>query len=227
MNYRTILITGTNGGLGSFLKKEIEDPICVTRENPLTTKVQKSGVDLIIHCAFNSDLDSLQKVTKKSYIDNIELTSTLVKIPHKKFVYISSSHIAPYHKTPYAIFKKISEHIIEENCENYCILRPSCLLGDNMKYNTFSKIVDGKDITLTSDSVNDAILYEDVFNAIQLDLKGNYFLKSREIITMGEVANLYNKKIKYGKFYYNVGDIKSDIDTGKTSKETLLRVFNK
>jgi hypothetical protein len=44
---------------------------------------------------------------------------------------------------------------------------------------------------------------------------------------MEEVANLYNKKIKYGKFNYNVGDIKSDIDIGKTSEETLLKVFNK
>ena len=102
MNNR-ILITGTNGSLGSFLVNKYENPICITRENPLTDDIISEGVDTIIHCAFNSKLEELQKVSKECYEDNVDLTYSLVKVPHRRFIYISSIQIPPRFITPYAI----------------------------------------------------------------------------------------------------------------------------
>ena len=62
MENKKILITGTNGSLGAFLVNKYENPICITRENPITDDIISNGVDTIIHCAFNSKLSELQKV---------------------------------------------------------------------------------------------------------------------------------------------------------------------
>jgi dTDP-4-dehydrorhamnose reductase len=222
---KKILITGARSGLGKFLSKKYENVICITRENPLTEELFYGGVDKIIYCAFNSNNDDLTNMTEKCYNDNISLLLSTLKIPHKKFIHISSVQVSPHFNNSYGRIKKLQEYIVRENSENYCILRPSSLTGHGMGYNTFSKIVDGKDITLTSDSVNDAVLYEDVYDAIEKDINGTYFLLSRESITMKEMAKLFNKNIKFGNYHYDVSQIKSDIDIGRTSEEVIKKYF--
>ena len=224
MNNR-ILITGTNGSLGSFLSSKYENPICITRENPLTDDIVSEGVDTIIHCAFNSKLEELQKVSKECYEDNVDLTYSLVKVPHRRFIYISSIQIPPRFITPYAIFKQIAEYIVQKNCKNHLILRVSCFLPQPKKQSSFFKIANGEDITLTGDSVNDVIYSEDVYEAIQSNLDGVKYLVSRQTITTKETAELFNSDTKFGHYHYDVGNLQSDIDIGKTSKEILKEFF--
>ena len=224
MNNR-ILITGTNGSLGSFLASKYENPICITRENPLTDDIVSEGVDTIIHCAFNTNWKELQAVSKECYEDNVDLTYSLVKVPHRRFIYISSIQIAPKLLTPYAIFKKIAEHIVQKNCKNHLILRVSCFLPQPKKQSSFFKIANGEDITLTGDSVNDVIYSEDVYEAIQSNLDGVKYLVSRQTITTKETAELFNSDTKFGHYHYDVGNLQSDIDIGKTSKEILKEFF--
>jgi dTDP-4-dehydrorhamnose reductase len=225
MNNR-ILITGTNGSLGSFLVSKYENPICMTRENPLTDDIISEGVDTIIHCAFNSKLEELQKVSKECYEDNVDLTYSLVKVPHRRFIYISSIQVAPKLLTPYAIFKKIAEYIVQNNCKNHLILRVSCFLPQPKKQSSFFKIANGEDITLTEDSVNDVIYCENIYDAIQSNLDGVKYLVSRQTITTKETAELFNSSTKFGNYHYDVGEIKSDIDIGKTSREILREFFS-
>jgi nucleoside-diphosphate-sugar epimerase len=227
MKNKKILITGTNGSLGSFLTSKYENLICITRENSLTDDIVSEGVDTIIHCAFNNKLEELQKVSKECYDDNVDLTYSLVKVPHRRFIYISSVQIPPLFITPYAIFKQIAEYTIQNNCKNYLILRVSCFLPQLSQENTFYKISNGEDITLTENSVNDVIHLEDIYTVIQSNLSGIKYLKSRKSITMKETVELFNKNINFGNYNYDTGKIESDIDTGKTSKEILLEVFNK
>jgi|TARA_R110000796_G_scaffold37107_1_gene93829 dTDP-4-dehydrorhamnose reductase len=226
MENKKILITGTNGSLGLFLVNKYKNPICITRENPLTDEIISEGVDTIIHCAFNSELEELQNVSEKCYKDNIDLTYSLVKVPHKKFIYISSIQVAPKSLTPYAIFKRISEHIIQDKCKDYLILRVSCFLPQPKKQSSFFKIVNGEDITLTEDSVNDVIYCENIYDAIKSNLSGIRYLVSRKTITTKETSELFNSNTKFGTYHYDVGDLQSDFDIGKTSKEILKEFFD-
>ena len=168
----------------------------------------------------------LQEVSEKCYKDNIDLTYSLVKIPHKKFIYMSSIQVAPKSLTPYAIFKRIAEHIVQDNCDNHLILRVSCFLPQPKKQSSFFKIISGEDITLTEDSVNDVIYCENIYDAIKSDLSGIKYLVSRKTITTKETAKLFNSDTKFGTYHYDVGDLQSDIDIGKTSKEILKEFFN-
>ena len=225
MNDNRILITGTNGSLGSFLADKYQNSICITRENPLTDDIISEGVDTIIHCAFNSKLEELQKVSKECYEDNVDLTYSLVKVPHRRFIYISSIQIPPRFITPYAIFKQIAEYTVQNNCRNHLILRVSCFLPQPKKQSSFFKIANGEDITLTEDSVNDVIYTEDVYEAIQSNKKGVQYLVSRKTITTKETAKLFNSDTKFGHYHYDVGNLQSDIDIGKTSEEILKEFF--
>ena len=154
------------------------------------------------------------------------MTYSLVKIPHKRFIYISSIQVAPHSLTPYAIFKKIAEDIVQDNCENHLILRVSCFLPQPKKQSSFFKIINGENITLTEDSVNDVIYCDSIYDSIESDLSGVKYLVSRKTITTKETAELFNSDTKFGSYHYDVGEIKSDIDVGKTSKEILKEFFN-
>jgi nucleoside-diphosphate-sugar epimerase len=221
---KKILITGTNGGLGSFLKRKFENPICITRENPLTDEIISEGVDTIIHCAFNQNMSELNLVNYKIYEDNINLTKKLLKIPHRRFVYISTCQVSELNSksqpTPYIIMKALNEHIIREQSKNYLILRPSGLVGDDKKRNSLHKLMNNEDITLTGESVNDFILFDDVYNTIQSHESGTFYLLSQKSITMKEIAEKFNKEINFGNFKYEI-NVESDIDIGRTSFEIL------
>jgi nucleoside-diphosphate-sugar epimerase len=225
---KKILITGTNGGLGSFLKRKFENPICITRENPLTDEIISEGVDTIIHCAFNQNMSELNLVNYKIYEDNINLTKKLLKIPHRRFVYISTCQVSELNSksqpTPYIIMKALNEHIIREQSKNYLILRPSGLVGDDKKRNSLHKLMNNEDITLTGESVNDFILFDDVYNTIQSHESGTFYLLSQKSITMKEIAEKFNKEINFGNFKYEI-NVESDIDIGRTSFEILKEHF--
>jgi len=227
MNNR-ILITGTNGSLGSFLADKYQNPICITRENPLTDDIISDGVDTIIHCAFNTNWKELQAVSKECYEDNIDLTYSLVKVPHRRFVYISTCQVSELNSksqpTPYIIMKALNEHIIREQSKNYLILRPSGLVGDDKKRNSLHKLMNNEDITLTGESVNDFILFDDVYNTIQSHESGTFYLLSQKSITMKEIAEKFNKEINFGHFEYGI-NVESDIDIGRTSFEILKEHF--
>ena len=223
-----ILITGTRSGLGEFLSKKYPNPICITRENPLTDEIISEGVDTIIHCAFNQNMSELNLVNYKIYEDNINLTKKLLKIPHRRSVYISTCQVSELNSksqpTPYIIMKALNEHIIREQSKNYLILRPSGLVGDDKKRNSLHKLMNNEDITLTGESVNDFILFDDVYNTIQSHESGTFYLLSQKSITMKEIAEKFNKEINFGHFEYGI-NVESDIDIGRTSFEILKEHF--
>ena len=87
--------------------------------------------------------------------------------------------------------KRISEIVVKELCDNYLILRPSALLGNEMKKNTFQKIIAGEDIALTPNTVMNYILYEDVLDAIH----NNYNGEKIAIVFGGEASGLTNEHL--------------------------------
>ena len=63
--------------------------------------------------------------------------------------------------------------------------------------------------------------YEDVLKAIEWDVGGIKKLVSDEDITMQEVADIFEKNINFGTTHYEIASEKSDINTGKTSKDNV------
>ena len=225
-----VLITGTKSGLGKWLTKQFKNCDEFIRGSNISDFIKKeiapdgSGFsipryDLIIHCAGCIQHSNWDNVGLDLFEDNVFLTRDLTKIPHVKFVFISSIDEAK--DTPYGVTKRLSEIIVKQLCDNYLILRPSALLGKEMKKNTFQKIVNGEDIALTKNTVMNYILYEDILDAINSNQKGVKVLRSNDNITIGEVVDIFEKKLEFGEIHYEVEYVKSDIDTNKTSKENI------
>lgn len=248
------LISGAKNGLGKHLF-EIFDGIPFTRQTSQDEfeKFKKDGVDIILHAAFNSSKDINSQNLYPYIQDNIFLTEKLIKIPHKKFIFISSVDVYPKDEKThaedeaididsvrgiYALTKLMSESLIKEESSNYLILRCSSLIGKYARRNTLIKIrTEEKPIlTLSPDSFLNYILHTDVSEFIKLtvkkDLKGIYNLVSYKNITLSEIASLLKKKVKFGNYIYSVGYIDNRKVTSvtssfeKTSKE-VIRQFLK
>ncbi len=236
------LITGTSSGLGKYLHDHLGGASFnrgATNEEP---------AEIIIHCAFNRmrDVNSQNLYTYIS--DNIFLTKRLTKVPHKKFIYISTIDVYPQNTKKhveeeiinlnevshiYGFTKLISESVIQNLCQNVLILRCSTLLGKDSKENSLIKIIkeDHPSLTLSADSVLNYISHKHVLEFIKIatekDLQGIYNLASSENILLSQAADLLNKKVKFGDFIYNVGNINNTKATmylpvfKKTSKEVV------
>jgi len=223
------LITGARSGLGKYLSENIfsdyhyyGDIDTLNREDNYDD-FYKTEYDLIINCANNGNHYTWGDVEYNFYRDNIFFTRDVARIPHKKFIHISTYDIEE--DTPYSAAKRISETIVSTISQNYLIIRPSSLLGKSMKENTFTKILDGKPVYLTEDSLMNYITHEDVLNVIEAEYPydGIVYLCSNENITLGEVADLVGKKIEFGDYWHKHPSIFTDYNTDRTSKDNVTK----
>lgn len=184
--------------------------------------------EVLIHCAFNQAREVNSKNLYQYLFDNVFLTKKLAKIPHKKFIFISSVDVYPKAKgvhteeeditlasvtNLYAITKLMSESIVMKMCPNYLILRCVALLGTYSQQNSLIKIaeIENPVLTLSADSVMNYVLHRQVADfikhAVENDLRGVYNLTPTKNITLGRAANLLKKKARFGSHQYLVGDI--------------------
>ncbi len=237
------LITGHKSGLGRYLY-EYFGGVGLDRNvsSSRFEQIKREGTDVIIHCAFNSAREINYRNLYQYLSDNIFLTKKLAQIPHKKFIYISSVDVYPKNNKKhfenetidvnqisgvYAIAKLMSESIIQNLCPNFLILRCTALLGRDSRENSLIKIIkeENPTLTLSADSVFNYILHKDVLEfikiAVEKNLQGAYNLSSSKNITLLEITELLGKKVSFGNYTYNVGNI----DNKKASK--LLPSFKK
>jgi nucleoside-diphosphate-sugar epimerase len=247
-----ILTTGILSGLGKYLHENLGGISLTRATSPEDMeKIKKEGVDVIIHCAFNSrrgiNSDSLYHYLE----DNVLLTEKLVFIPHKKFIFLSSVDVYPkkaiVHSEDeiidvdsingiYGITKLMSESIVKNHCENYLILRGTALLGKYTRKNSLIKIIEDEEciLTLADDSRFNYVLHSDILDFIKFSIdhdlvKGIYNLASSENVTLSEVANMLGKKVKFGTYLYDVGNIDNSKISSvfpafkKTSKEIVTQ----
>mgnify|MGYP003116879256 FL=1 len=226
-----VLITGANSGLGKWLSKQFSECDEFVRGSnvkdfpkeknwaPDGSGYAYKSYDLIIHCAGSVQHSNWSNVGLDLFKDNVFLTRDLISIPHKKFVYISSIDEAK--DSPYGVTKRLSEIIVKELCDEYLILRPSGLLGKEMKKNTFQKIISGDDVAVTKNTIMNYILYEDILDAVNANQNGTKVLRSNGDITIEEVVNIFGKKIDFGDIHYEVEYVKTDINTNKTSEDNI------
>ena len=119
-----ILVTGTNSGLGKYIASQINCTVLTREDNE--SVLDKSN-DTIIHCAFNSrkNINDYYDIVR----DNIFLTKDLCKVPHNKFVFISSIDVYREEDSLYKISKLMAESIVNKMATNPLTLRCSAILG--------------------------------------------------------------------------------------------------
>ncbi len=248
------LITGTSSGLGRHLFEFFGGtPYTRVISEKEIKNLKKSGVDIIIHAAFNSTRN-VDSNNLYSYInDNILLTKKILNIPHKKFIFISSVDIYPKNDRKhvedeiidinkisgfYAITKAISEALVINASPNHLILRCSSLLGKYARKNSLVKIIeeDIPIVTLSPKSSLNSILHADVLEFIKLALdkncQGIYNLSSSKNISLFEAAKMLSKKVRFGDYIYKVGNIEntksSSLYSGfkRTTREIILEFIS-
>lgn len=234
-----ILITGTRRGLGKFLYTEFSKSDIVVEQFTRSSTIDEykdklvgtlnQSYDMIIHCAANvSHLTWKDEIPYSYLYDNIFLTKDILSIPHKRFVYISSvaaiegTHIVSNHKTsPYGVSKKISESIVKQFANNYQIIRPTGLLGKEMKKNTFQKILNNEPIVLTPNSIMNYVLYDDILDVINSDVRGVITVSATDSITMKEVADIIGNKIEFGDIYFDIKVNTLETILNKSSRDSI------
>lgn len=212
-----ILVTGTNSGLGKYIASQINCTVLTREDNE---SVLDKSYDTIIHCAFNSrkNINDYYDIVR----DNIFLTKDLCKVPHNKFVFISSIDVYREEDSLYKISKLMAESIVNKMATNPLTLRCSAILGETMRKNNFRKIIEDVDpkLSLSGKSSFNYILQEDILNFLNIAIKKDYngivdFVSSTNI-TLQEISDLLEKKVNFGSYVYK---------TPELSSESLASVF--
>tara|TARA_A100001015_G_scaffold317067_1_gene433009 strand:- start:193 stop:942 length:750 start_codon:yes stop_codon:yes gene_type:complete len=156
---KKILVTGSTGSLGSFIKKSSLSKKCffpdkkklnILNKNKIDSFFKKNKLDMIIHCAALARMKDCELNKKKAYQINVKGTENLIKIckkynPNIKFVYISSDAVYPSINGNYNENSKLSAYnhygktkIMAEKkvkkIKNYLIIRTRFFNKQKIKY---------------------------------------------------------------------------------------------
>ena len=238
-----IIISGTSSGLGSYLKERMD---CFIFERQKPDIYPKNKNNIIIHTAFDSSKNIEQKNILNYIENNFVITKKLLKIPHRKFIFISSVDVYSSNtkknnendeiiineqNSIHSLSKIVCESLVKKMANRPTILRLSGMLGPNIRDNALMKIYKNsvdksyKTITLDEQSEFNYVLQSDVLKLIELLVKNNdtgvYNICSNNNIKLKKVSDYLNSSIKFGNYQYNVGKN----DNAKVKKKYGL--FNK
>ncbi len=202
------LVTGVSKGLGKYLHENM-DSFGLSRHYGYTLARKYST---IIHCAHSKDVK-----------ENLNLTRRLIWNCTGIFIYISSIDALRNKRcnelTSYARSKIDCETEVGRSNLNWIIIRPSSLMGT--KPNSITKIVNGEDITLTADSMLNAVLYSDILDFIKTKpASGSYNIASNKNIGVRDLIDALKSKTRMGGFKYACGDIDNP-QVKRTTLETI------
>lgn len=208
-----ILITGTASGLGHSLHQAIGG-IPVVRG----TDIEDRPYEAIIHCAANT-VKSVPYEAAYGYVsDNVLLTQRLVKLRHRRFIYISSIDVPRGAECAgavglYANCKLMSEAIVGAEAAKPLILRPTTLMGPRMRPNSIFRMLTEPHAKLyvSAESRYNLVLHSDICTFIRdaLDSQriGVVEIAASASITLGEIARQLSLTPQFGQYRYDVGDV--------------------
>jgi len=243
------LITGTSSGLGRHLL-ETMGGIAFDRSKPPQShcRNQDRPFDAIIHCAYNVAQQVAESDLPEYLDDNVGLTERLVKLPHRKFIYLSSVDVYPGAggpftedteitadacADPYVAAKLASEAIVRERAKAPVILRPTTMLGEYARRNSVIRALDEEpcSLFLSGESVYNFVLHEDVGDFIRLCLKngieGVFNIASRDFVRLDVITRHFRRNVNFGSHVYTVGNLDNTRAASllpafaRTSMETL------
>jgi len=202
---KTYLVTGVKSGLGKFLYENLPGALGLSRDNKYEILQEATNTEnlVILHAAFNSKRNIEDY---SGYIeDNIFLTEDLLHLSSDKFVYFSSVDVyGPF--TSYSFMKKCAEDFVKKRASSALILRLSAILGPTARQNSLIRLMEEKELTLHSESIFNYVLQNDILDAITNDevlaRVGTYNFTASENVKLQEIAEHYNKNVKFGHYTY-------------------------
>ena len=220
-----ILTTGTRSGFGKFIAEKLN-----TSKFDRSFKLNQldNNYDVIIHCASNSSKKILSNEFQQFSYDNFFLTTELLKLNFKHFIFISSIGIYPQServyneksnfdiktRNYYEFLKIMSENYIQKSSKKFTILRVAGLLDKSSRKNSIQKLIsnNNKKISLSSNSTFNYILYEDLLNFINIVMEkkklGIFNVSASENIKLIDLKNYLNlNKVKFGNYEYRTPKI--------------------
>ncbi|MHB1585979.1 MAG: NAD-dependent epimerase/dehydratase family protein [Acidiferrobacteraceae bacterium] len=225
------LVTGSASGLGRHLAKAFAGAATYVRGTQFD-QLRKERFDLIIHAAFNRCDARRSDSPGKILDDNICLTSAILDVPHRLFVFISSVDVYPRARgvqdetSPidldglsgmYATTKWMAECLVTEKSVRPIVLRCGFMLGPFMRENSISRIVtDGSDarLSLAPSSSFNLITYADVEAFIRIAVRqrqtGIFNIVRDDNVTLKKVADYFRIRPQFGGHVYNSPKISNE-----------------
>tara|TARA_X000000950_G_C13892210_1_gene651329 strand:- start:1310 stop:2095 length:786 start_codon:yes stop_codon:yes gene_type:complete len=218
-----ILIIGATSGLGKFLATKLKNCYVFNRNSKIKD-FKNIKFKYVIHCANNPANDiSLNTLNQFSY-DNFFLNQLILDLKFDRLVFISSIGIYPSDKKRvwkesddfiiktrnyYEFFKLVSEKFFISKIKNTTIIRSGGLLGAEMRENSLTRILQNLKVklSLSSKSVFNYILYEDILSFIKIVIKkkkiGIFNVCASENSSLEEVKKKYKSfNISFGNYNY-------------------------
>jgi dTDP-4-dehydrorhamnose reductase len=218
INSKHIAILGANGLLGADLVTNLQMNYVVT---PITKQNydehKGKSFDVFINANGNSKrFWAIQNVLEDFEVSTNSVYKTMFDFKFKKYIYISSVDVYPdpsspkrtqedpeikvIDQNPYGFHKYLSEQIVKKNVSDWLILRPSIILGSNLKKGPIYDITNDKPLFVTISSKLQVITTDAIAKVIETLLKKSV---KNEIINVGGVGALsfsklhkfFNKKI--------------------------------
>lgn len=226
-NGKRILISGTSSGLGKYLSTQFSSDTFDRTASSVPSP--EAPYDAIFHCAFNTGRTIAASDFDAYVADTIGLTQTLLNIPHRTFVFISSVDVYPAADAPhtegedfvadnidtlYGLMKFTCESLVRNATDRHLILRETALLGPTMRKNSLMKILTDDTpptLGLSSDSSFNYILYSDIEALIRTCLDkgatGTMNMASSSNVTLQAICDRFHKTAQFGNFTYQTGHI--------------------
>ena len=222
-----LLVTGAASGLGAAVHRALGGT-AMTRATPFADIEAGAPYDAIVHCAFGSR-KLVTPATAYAYLDdNLLLTERLARIPHRKFVFVSSIDIYPLPRQgakedddhdlarlsgAYPFAKLFSDALVRARCPDHLILRPASLLGPAMRPSTTLRVLTERAarVFLHPDSRFNFVLHHDIADfiarAIAEDIRGVFNLASSGSVRLGDMAERLGLAVTFGEHVYDAGEV--------------------
>lgn len=252
-NNSNILIIGASNGLGRFLAEKLENCYVLNRDSKIENLKYKR-FDIIINCANNPSSDiSLHNLNQFIY-DNFYINQLILNLRFDHLIFISSIGVYPYKdkdkdwkenddfviktRNYYEFLKLMSERFFFSKIKNITVLRSSGLLGLGMRENSITKIIHNKKIKLklSSKSLFNYILYQDIYSFIQIVIEkkkfGIFNVCASKNLSLLEIKKKYNSfNISFGKYDYIIPTINNSLAASElnilrnTTEQNIHRYF--
>ena len=173
-----------NRDFQDFLKFDISEESSVDKLDKEVMKRFGKKPDFVIHCAAMTDVDYCELHKEEAHLINAKGTESLAKHFKQGFIYISTDFVfdgekgnysekdLPKPPNHYALTKYLGEKAVQENCDDYMILRVAVLYGASSNKKKFTNwAVDqlkGKNtIRVVTDQICTPTLIDDIASGLK------------------------------------------------------------